>query len=238
MSFYDTIDREVNQLVILRFMIDTLFANPIFFFLSLISIVIAITVHEFAHAKTADHLGDPTPNLQGRVTLNPMVHIDLYGLLLLIVAGFGWGKPVQFDPFNLKHQRRDAALISLAGPTSNIIIASLCSLLLNLFNLLNLYHAATIGSILLIPLIMINLVLAVFNLFPIHPLDGFKIVEGMLSEHQAKEWRRLERFGFIFLLLLIIPFNGESMISQILGPILNFLYSIFIPEITVSMISF
>lgn len=83
---------------------------------------------------------------------------------------------------------------------------------------------------------MINLVLAVFNLLPIHPLDGFKIVEGMLDEHQAKEWRRLERFGFIFLILLIFPFGGESMISQILGPILGFLYNIFIPTQSVSFI--
>lgn len=217
-------------------MIGTLFENPVFFFLSLISIVIAVTVHEFAHAKTVDHLGDPTPSLQGRVTLNPAAHIDLYGLLFLIVAGFGWGRPVQFDPFNLKHQRRDAALISLAGPASNIIIASLCSILLNVFNLFGINNMAIIGSVVLIPLIMINLVLAVFNLLPIHPLDGFKIVEGMLDEHQAKEWRRLERFGFIFLILLIFPFGGESMISQILGPILGFLYNIFIPTQSVSFI--
>lgn len=217
-------------------MISTLFENPIFFILSLISIVIAISIHEFAHAKTADYLGDPTPQLQGRVTLNPKAHIDLYGLLLLLVAGFGWGKPVQFDPFNLKHQRRDAAIISLAGPISNVLLATLCSLLLNLFNLFKLKYIATIGSIILAPLIMINLVLAVFNLIPIEPLDGFKIIEGLLTEKQAKEWRKLRRFGIIFLILLIFPFNGQSMISTLLGPTLHFLYGIFIPAQTISFI--
>jgi Zn-dependent protease len=217
-------------------MINTLFENPIVFFLSLISIVIAITIHEFAHAKTADYLGDPTPQLQGRITLNPKAHIDLYGLLLLLVAGFGWGKPVQFDPFNLKHQRRDAAIISLAGPISNVLLASLCSITINLLNLFQLKYIATIGLIILAPLIMINLILAVFNLIPIEPLDGFKIVEGLLTEKQAKEWRKLRRFGIIFLILLIFPFNGQSLISTILGPILHFLYGIFIPAQTISII--
>ncbi len=217
-------------------MITTLLENPILFFFSLISIVIAITVHEFAHAKMADHLGDPTPQLQGRVTLNPAAHIDLYGLIFLFVAGFGWGKPVQFDPFNLKHQRRDSALISLAGPASNVIIASIGSILLNSFNLIGSNNLVVIGSLFLISLISINIMLAVFNLIPIHPLDGFKIVEGLLTEKQAKEWRRLEKLGFILLLLLIFPFNGESAISSFLGPILNFLYGIFIPLPTNSVI--
>ncbi len=217
-------------------MITTLLENPILFFFSLISIVLAITVHEFAHAKMADHLGDPTPNLQGRVTLNPAAHIDLYGLIFLFIAGFGWGKPVQFDPFNLKHQRRDSALISLAGPASNVIIASIGSLILNSFNLIASNNLVVIGSLFLISLISINIMLAVFNLIPIHPLDGFKIVEGLLSEKQAKEWRRLEKLGFILLLLLIFPFGGESAISSFLGPILNFLYGIFIPMPTNSVI--
>src|SRR3990167_9499711 len=110
-------------------MISTLFSNPIFFISSLISIVIAISVHEFAHAKIADQLGDPTPGLQGRLTLNPKAHIDLYGMIFLLLIGFGWGKPVQFDPFNLKHPRRDAALISIAGPLSNFAIALIMSIL-------------------------------------------------------------------------------------------------------------
>ena len=211
-------------------MLDTLFNNPIAFVLSIISIIIAISIHEYAHAKTADYLGDPTPSLQGRLTLNPRAHIDLYGLLFLILFRFGWGKPVQFDPFNLKNPRRDAAAISIAGPVSNILLATVCSLIIKLFYFLDLTSIATIGSILLAPLIMLNLILAVFNLLPIHPLDGFKIVGGLLNKEQAKEWYRLERFGIIFLILLIVPFSGTSMLSSVLGPVLNFLYHIFLPS--------
>jgi Zn-dependent protease len=211
-------------------MITTLFTNPLFFFLSLFSLVVAITIHEFAHAKAADHLGDPTPRLQGRVTLNPMAHIELYGLLFLLLVGFGWGRPVQFDPFNLKHPRRDAAIISFAGPLSNVILASILSIVLRLFIFVDSPILIAIGSLLFVPMILMNLMLAVFNMLPVHPLDGFKIVGGLLSEDQAREWYQLERYGLIFLLLLIIPLGGSSMLSSILGPILNFLSGIFLPS--------
>ena len=210
-------------------MITTLFSNPIFFILSLVSIIIAITIHEYAHAKTADYLGDPTPGLQGRLTLNPIAHIDLYGLLFLILFRFGWGKPVQFDPFNLKNPRRDSAIISIAGPISNVLLALICSLLLRLFLFLDTSVVSAIGYLILPPVIMLNLILAVFNLIPIHPLDGFKIVGGILPEHQAREWYQLERYGMIFLLMLLIPFSGQSMLHTFLDPILSFLFSIFIP---------
>ena len=210
-------------------MLDTLSENPLLFVISAISLVIAITVHEFAHAKTADHLGDPTPRLQGRLTLNPLAHLDLYGTLFLLFFGFGWGKPVQFDPFNLKHPRKDAALISVAGPLSNFAMAIICSILLGLFTFFKISTIVTIGSVFLTPFIIMNLILGVFNLIPIHPLDGFKIVGGVLNEKQAKEWYQLERFGIIFLLLLIFPFPGGSMLHKILDPILQFLYGIFIP---------
>ncbi len=210
-------------------MIDLLSENPILFLLSAVSIVIAITVHEFAHAKTADHLGDPTPGLQGRLTLNPLAHLDLYGTLFLLLFGFGWGKPVQFDPFNLKNPRKDAAIISVAGPISNFILATTASILVGLFTLLQWESAVTIGSFILTPFIIMNVLLGTFNLIPIHPLDGFKIVGGLLNERQAKEWYQLERYGILFLLLLIFPFPGGSMLRKILDPILGFLYRIFLP---------
>lgn len=210
-------------------MIDTLFKDPLVFVVSAISIVIAIAVHEYAHAKTADHLGDPTPGLQGRLTLNPLAHLDVYGTLFLLMFGFGWGKPVQFDPFNLKHPRRDAAIISVAGPLSNFIMAILSSILLWSFTIFDFDQARVIGYFTLVPFIVMNLILGVFNLIPIHPLDGFKIVGGILDEKQAKEWYSLEKYGFIFLLLLIFPFPGGSMLHKLLDPILAFLYGIFIP---------
>ncbi|CAN5243116.1 site-2 protease family protein [soil metagenome] len=210
-------------------MIDTLFSNPLLFVLSAISIVIAITVHEFAHAKTADHLGDPTPGLQGRLTLNPLAHMDIYGTLFLLMFGFGWGKPVQFDPFNLKNPRKDAAIISVAGPLSNFIMAIICSILLRLLVFFNMGVFSIIGTLFLSTFVAMNLILGVFNLIPIHPLDGFKIVGGLLSEKQSKEWYGLQRYGMIFLLLLIFPFSGGSMLHKILDPILRLLYSVFIP---------
>jgi Zn-dependent protease len=109
-------------------MLNLLSESPFLFVIAIVNLVIAITVHEFAHAFAADRLGDPTPRLQGRVTLNPTKHLDLYGSLFMILAGFGWGKPVEFDPFNLREPRRDAAIISFAGPLSNIIMAVIVGL--------------------------------------------------------------------------------------------------------------
>ncbi len=210
-------------------MINTLFSNPLLFFSNLIALIIAISVHEFAHAITADRLGDPTPRLQGRVTLNPRAHLDLWGSLLLIFFGFGWGKPVEFDYFNLQNPKRDAAIISFAGPLSNFIMAIGSSLVLRSFLLIDQSFLATIGYFFLVPFISFNLVLGIFNLIPIHPLDGFKIVAGLLPHEQAVEWQQLSRYGFLFLLFLIVPLGGRSMLSSILDPILSFLFPLFIP---------
>src|SRR5438876_3599187 len=107
--------------------------NPIEFVLGLAALIIAITIHEFSHALAAEHLGDPTPRLQGRLTLNPLAHLDPLGTILLILVRFGWGKPVVFDPYNLRNPRRDGAIISIAGPVSNVLLAIVCSLLLHVF---------------------------------------------------------------------------------------------------------
>src|SRR3990167_11554391 len=111
-------------------MLDFLFTSPIIFFTWIAALLFAITIHEFSHAWTADRLGDPTPRLQGRITLNPIAHLDPLGTLMLILFRFGWGKPVQFDQFNLRNPRRDTMLISIAGPTSNLLTAVLAAILL------------------------------------------------------------------------------------------------------------
>lgn len=207
------------------------FANPLQLIISFGALVIAITVHEFAHAWVADHLGDPTPRLQGRLTLNPLAHLDPLGTILILVVGFGWGRPVEFDPFNLRSPRKDAALISLAGPASNILLAVVASLLLRILVVAGygLVAMPILGTI-----ITLNLVLAVFNLIPVGPLDGFKIVAGFLSAKQAKEWNQLERYGMFFLVLLLLPlFSGASLVSRVLYPILNILIPLFIPGLPV-----
>lgn len=208
-------------------MLGELFNNPIAFFSWLVALVVAITIHEFAHAYAADRLGDPTPRVQGRLTLNPLAHLDPLGTLMILIARFGWGKPVVFDPFNLRHPRRDAAIISLAGPISNMILATILSVVLHSF-LVTPY--AMLVYIIIQPIIVMNVVLAIFNLVPIHPLDGFKIVGGILPREYAKQWQELEPYGMIFLLFLVFPvFGGAAPISKLISPVISFLLSLLLP---------
>lgn len=224
---------------ILYHMFTELATNPLAFLYWIIALVVAITIHEFAHAYAAEHLGDPTPRLMGRLTLNPLAHLDPLGTLMLIIARFGWGKPVQFDPFNLRHPRRDAAIISLAGPVSNLILATICAILIQiLFNFrLPLFSNSVIGLFVYLfisvlkPIIILNVILAVFNLVPIHPLDGFKIVEGILPEEYARQWKELEPYGMIFLIMMIFPiFSAVSPIHTLISPVINLLLTILLPS--------
>jgi len=220
--------------------------SPIFISLILglspfIALMTVIIIHEFSHAYMADRLGDPTPRIAGRITLNPIAHIDPVGtilvpLFLFITQSpllFGWAKPVPFDLFNLKNPRRDAALISLAGPGSNIVLAIITSALLRILITYSIPFPLGFGVIILgflKQLIILNIVIAVFNLIPVHPLDGFKIVWGMLSEEKAREWAELKRYGMIFLIFLIFPFGGVSPIFRFLGPVINIFLNLLIPE--------
>lgn len=200
-------------------MLNLLFSNPIAFFIFFPGLVIAITVHEFAHAFVADKLGDPTPRSQGRVTLNPLAHLDPLGTIAILLTRFGWGKPVMFDPYNLKEKQRDTALIALAGPTSNILLAKLISVALNFFQLGQLF--TLVG----IQLLYINLALAIFNLVPISPLDGEKILSALLPKELAFEYEQfMKRYGLFVLILLIFPlFGGVSPVSRLISPIISFL---------------
>lgn len=207
-----------------------IFSNPINGIFFLISIVIAVTVHEFAHAKSADMLGDPTPEAMGRVTLNPRSHLDLYGSLLFLLIGFGWGKPVPFDPYNLDNPKRDAAIIAFAGPGSNIVMALISSAILYLFTFIEPSIMTLIGRSFLSTFIWINIVLAIFNMLPFAPLDGFKIVGGFMSHEQAAQWYSLERYGIVFLLLFILPFaGGRSMLELFLSPVIQTVLGVLIP---------
>ena len=180
----------------------------------IIGIIIALTIHEFSHAYVADRLGDPTPRSYGRLTLNPLAHLDPLGTLMLFIARFGWGKPVPVDSYNLKNPKRDEILISLAGPLSNIILAFVLGLVNRFFpNLL----------FIIFPIISINLSLAVFNLLPIPPLDGSKIFLNLLPVDTATQWQEeITRFGPIILIALIfLPFAGGNLISLIISPVIT-----------------
>lgn len=198
------------------------------------TIIFLVSIHEASHAWVANRLGDPTAKHQGRISLNPMVHIDPLGTvilpLILIVLSvvtqgglflFGWAKPTPFNPWNLENPRRDAALISFAGPTSNFIIAIIVGII---------YRLIPFGNELLFVylqfLITITLVLGIFNLLPIAPLDGFKVVAGLLPKELSLKWERLERYGPIFLLAVI--FFGAPIISPLIGTLLNVFLGILI----------
>lgn len=209
-------------------MLNFLFSDPVSFLVWVAALLSAITVHEFAHAWMAVRLGDPTPKLQGRLTLNPIAHLDPIGTLMLLLVRFGWGKPVQFDPFNLENPRRDSALISLAGPFSNILLATIFSLLLRL--------SVTFGTgipliaTLAPPFILLNVILAVFNMIPVHPLDGGKILVGILPPREAAQADRfMKQYGIFIVLLMVFPIFGSSPVFTILNPIINLLMGIYIP---------
>jgi Zn-dependent protease len=191
---------------------------------SLIAILLAVSVHEAAHAWMANRLGDPTARLSGRLTLNPFAHLDILGTISLIFFGFGWGKPVPVDAYNLRYPRRDSAIISLAGPLSNIIFTIVAAFSFRLFpipySLIPLIYS----------LITINLSLALFNLLPLGPLDGAKIILGVLSFDKAEAFEDfMERYGLITLIFLLLPlFFGRSLIDLFLSPTLDLILKILI----------
>lgn len=198
--------------------LSLLFSSPMAFFALAGSLLIAITIHEFSHAWVADRLGDPTPRYQGRVTLNPKAHLDPVGTIALLLVGFGWGKPVEYDPYNLKNPVRDGALIALAGPASNLVLAFALSFLIGLTQL-----TSAIGLEVMFWVIFINVMLAIFNLVPVFPLDGSKILMAILPDKTSYEYERfMHQYGVYVLLILLIPWaNGSSPVSLLIQPVIK-----------------
>ena len=181
-----------------------------------IVLIIAFTIHELAHAVTADYLGDPTPRRMGRITLNPLKHLDPIGTLLLIIAGFGWAKPVMVNPMNMRgNPRTSMAIVAAAGPLSNIIMATLAALFFRLGLVSFTQGGAFSASFLLSEFIWINLILAFFNLIPIPPLDGSKILYAILLSELVYRLRPLEQFGFI--ILMAVVFFVPAVLNVLVG---------------------
>jgi Zn-dependent protease len=181
-----------------------------------VAIVVAITVHEFAHAKAAQKAGDPTPEQHGRVTLNPLAHFDPIGTVALLIAGFGWGRPVPTNPFLMRRPRIDNILVSLWGPLSNLIVAAVFAIPLR-------FRLAGDYDMVFRYLVLVNLVLCIFNLIPIHPLDGSHIVSGLLPVEQARKYDTFgHQFGFVVLLLLLIT----GGVGYVLGLPVEFAYRV------------
>jgi Zn-dependent protease len=201
----------------------------------IIVLLTAFSVHEFAHAWSADQLGDDTPRMYGRLTLNPLAHLDPMGSLLLIVAGFGWAKPVPVNPYAL--ERRTPAgmmLVALAGPVSNLLMAIIAAIPFKL-GLIS-PNAINFGTILptlpqfLMEFIFINLILMLFNLIPVSPLDGEKILYYFLPPNLAETFDRIRPYGPMIILILFIggPYLGVDIIGFILGPPLRLLFNLLV----------
>ncbi|WP_303721106.1 site-2 protease family protein [Malonomonas rubra] len=193
----------------------------------LVPALLAITMHEVAHGYIAERFGDPTARLLGRLNLNPLRHLDPIGTVAIFIFGFGWARPVPVNAGNLKRPKRDMIWVALAGPVTNLLLAVISALLLRGFGWLETTSLGTTELFLQLtkPLRMmvgfslyINVLLGVFNLFPLPPLDGGRILIGILPEKQAMIVNRLEPFGFILILFLVF---FTDLWSLVLAPLIS-----------------
>ncbi|MCX6810671.1 MAG: site-2 protease family protein [Candidatus Berkelbacteria bacterium] len=198
-----------------------LLSQPVFAIAALVGLILAITVHEFAHAWAANRLGDPTAKHLGRLTLNPFKHLDPLGTLFLLVAGFGWGKPVPYNPSNLKSDA-DEVKVALAGVSANLIFALILGIPLRIATM---NHVAIDSNLWLTAIELVlemNLVLIAFNIIPIPPLDGSKVIFQFISFDARIAY---ERYGPIILFALIIASNvfGFPFLVRFMEPIIRVL---------------
>ncbi len=193
-------------------------------------LLISLTIHEFSHGFVAYMLGDDTAKRAGRLTLNPISHIDPIGLIMLFIARIGWAKPVPINPYNFQNYKRDTALTAAAGPAANFLMAIFLSLIFNFIKNINpdiLYYASGITQFwygMLLYAILINLALGIFNLLPIPPMDGSKILGGFLSDEAYLRYTAKERQGAqILMIILAISFIFRlNIIGAVIMPPINF----------------
>ena len=207
------------------------FLNPTY----IISVLIAISIHEWAHAVTAHYFGDPTAEREGRLTINPLSHLDLIGSLMFLIVGFGWAKPVPVNPSYFRHPKREMALVALAGPFSNLVLAFIAFVSLSfLMNMQGMQMdellspttsspALTVAAQILGSSLFVNLSLMAFNLLPVPPLDGSNILRMLIPYHLEHQYDQLLRYGPIILLVLIILPNGllSGWVFGISGAVLS-----------------
>lgn len=199
--------------------------DPARFVAILVALIVGITVHEFSHALAATWLGDTLPERQGRLTLSPVAHLDPIGSLMILFAGFGYGRPVQYNPYALRATPRlGSLLVAIAGPTSNLILAILLAVVVRAVNLgLGVGQATSQAGIvsaflsLLLVMIQLNLILAFFNLIPIFPLDGFSVLLGLLPPELAFRFEQTRQWG-MYLLFALVIFGGSIFFSIVNYP--------------------
>lgn len=189
-------------------------------------LLLALTAHEYAHAWTANKLGDPTARAQGRLTLNPLVHLDPVGTLALLFFRFGWAKPVPVNHLYFDNPRRDLMWVALAGPLTNLGLAAVSALILRVFGGLSvgpgLFWLVSPLVLMLRWSVIYNVVLAIFNIIPIPPLDGGRVLGGLLPPQQAATYSRIEPYGMVLLLLLILT----GAVGIVMAPPINLLITL------------
>lgn len=201
-----------------------LFRLPLEVLLLLLPVLLfALVFHEFSHAYVAFRLGDRTAQRMGRLTLNPLVHLDPFGALMILLVGFGWAKPVPVDTRNLRQPRTDMMKIAFAGPGANLLLAALGGSLIRLLGV-----QGALGMMLLM-FTQINIALAVFNMLPVPPLDGSQIFSGLLVRHNPELVMKMQAYGPRILLgvILVGYFTGYSLIWTVMRPVVNMFMVIF-----------
>ncbi len=189
-------------------------------------ILFSLTIHEYAHALAAYRLGDDTAKRQGRLSLNPLVHLDVLGTLLLFIVHFGWAKPVPVDPRNFRNPKKDMLMVALAGPVSNILTAIAAAVILKAvfenFTAIPPGSGADVAVRMLVWFMYIGIVLAVFNMIPVPPLDGSRVLYGLLPDSLAYRYARFETYG-IFILFAFFLFGGQFLGYFIRVPVVIFI---------------
>lgn len=199
-----------------------MFSDPFQIAVTVVVILFALTVHEFSHALAADALGDDTARKMGRLTLNPLAHLDIAGTLLMFIAGFGWAKPVPVNLYNLKKPRTGMIFIAAAGPLSNLLTALAAGGAIRVFfgsgsEFLPSHTGVFVGNLLFL-LVVYSVALAVFNLIPIPPLDGSRILYGILPRTAADFYARFEKFGMLLLFVMFI-FARQGFMETLWTPV-------------------
>ena len=204
-------------------LLSLLSTDPLAFVIVAVALVLSLTVHEFAHAWSADRLGDPTPRRSGRVTLNPVSHLDPFGALLLLVAGFGFARPVPINPANLG--RWGTVAVAAAGPISNLLIALLCALLLRFLPESAWFAGSDLSTLgrVLFTVLSVNVVLAVFNLIPIPLLDGSRILGGLVPS-LGRSLAQFEAMPFSFVLVMGFIYLASEPIGRVIGAVQNWVF--------------
>jgi len=203
--------------------------DPLLIVIQIAILLISVVIHEVSHGLMANRLGDPTAKYAGRLTLNPLKHLDLWGsflipFFLLMVNSpflFGYAKPVPYNPHNLKNQKWGPAMVAAAGPLANLVLVLIFGMMLRFIPLGNSSYLQNLGQI-FIYIVILNLVLAIFNLIPIPPLDGSKIIFPILPHQLQEQMLKIEKYGMIFVLLFVF------FLFQFIFPIIFWLFKIIV----------